>query len=548
MIDTYSTVFCALTAKTAYAQVLSPKCYSPTVLINREVRHMASRKASSSFACSSYCRRLVVLPIALSAVIGLIVKLSLGVAQHSQRSNNTTNAIFYSWYSLLHRWYSSLAAEGSPITVILAQFGVIAILLQIYFYVRFYKVSHQSALKCMFVFQNISSFSAYLARKLKALVLPLKQSRSTQTQQQVTKHEYCHHMLSSYGSWIIIANATFNVPWIVEFCNEIINIAFSPYRAQRQQQSNTNLSSSRRRSVTSRTKLNIMLVGEQHKKKCDSGKNGSSKDTQRNDIRGLVDIVTKRYREQLQLIRMTQNKEYQLDGEDEVMTIEYVEYPCYCDETKESPSATKVAAPSRFYDTFHNAMDTALGRIVLDGGLGLVVLCPPTMTSIAASSNEACSHESWQQVKLLRYIHDTTKMLHSAILPHMLFRNSGAILHLNSRWSTTLCGKADNGGCKNTTNSVNSETNVLPEHFRSSIAMKQILFNSVQAFQNQLIRSIHYEYKTQGIDCLSVQYDDIPIALGKCERRDNNDLNHPGDILHQSIMMFGKRAEASLTS
>jgi len=369
---------------------------------------------------------------------------------------------------------------------------------------------------------------------------------------------YCHHILSSYRSWIIIANATFNVPWIVEFCSEIIIIAFSPYRAQQQQQSSTNLSFSRRRSATSRTKLNIMLVGEQHKYVYDCTKNGSSEDTPLIDIRGLANIVTKRYREQLQLIRMTQKKEYQLDEDDEVMRIDYVECPCYCNETKESSLTTKVAAPSTFYDTFHNAIDTALGRIVIDGRLGLVVLCPPTMTtSIAACTNNECSNRAWQQVKLLHYIHDTTKMLHSAILPHMLFRNSGAILHLNSRWSTTLCRKADTGGCKNTTNNVNSEKNVLPEHFRSSIAMKQILFNSVQAFQNQLIRSIHYECKTQGIDCLSVQYDDIPIDMGECERRNNNGLSqdvestravNPGDVLHQSIMVFGKRAEALLTS
>ena len=108
------------------------------------------------------------------------------------------------------------------------------------------------------------------------------------------------------------------------------------------------------------------------------------------------------------------------------------------------------------------------------------------MTSIAASSNEA-----WQQVNLLLYIHNTTNMLHPAILPHMLFHNIGAILHLNRRWNATLCGKADNGGRKNSTYNVNSATNVLPEHFRTAMApMKQILFDSVQAFQNQLIRSI----------------------------------------------------------
>jgi hypothetical protein len=85
------------------------------------------------------------------------------------------------------------------------------------------------------------------------------------------------------------------------------------------------------------------------------------------------------------------------------------------------------------------------------------------------------------------------------------------------------------------------------------VHIRQILFNSAQSFLNQLVRSIHYEYKSHGIYCLSVHYEDLPnYSEGQTTEEDSEKVEassiSPRDILTQSLKMFGKRAEVVVIS
>ncbi len=130
----------------------------------------------------------------------------------------------------------------------------------------------------------------------------------------------------------------------------------------------------------------------------------------------------------------------------------------------------------------------------------------------------------------------------------MLFRNSGAVLHLNSQWEATNVNFSRNHDTQKSNATTDDDPN--PDILDNTII--QILYNSAQAYFNQLIRSIHYEYKTHGIDCLSVHYQEESYALleGQTndESRGENCCLSPRNILHQSLMMFGKRAEVVVVS
>jgi len=131
---------------------------------------------------------------------------------------------------------------------------VLAILLQLYSYIRFCRISHQSAWQ--FLFHNDSTIIKVVG-KIKAIVIRFL-APPTSTQKQ-TENENFHKILSSYGSWIVIINATFDPEFMLEFCQELIDIGLSPYRSPTKKASSWSYS---RTMTTSWTKLNILLIGE----------------------------------------------------------------------------------------------------------------------------------------------------------------------------------------------------------------------------------------------------------------------------------------------
>jgi len=331
-------------------------------------------------------------------------------------------------------------------------------------------------------------------------------------------------------------NATFHAQWTTEFCKELIDIALSPYHRKHP---NKHRCSSR----TTWTKLNILLVGEEYGNP-ENGHKGNEE--QRVDIHSLTKMIRALYQEQVQKVQVQRQQEQQPaeareHAEDEdthiMMKIECLAYPCTAKQAPASntkktngSTSTTFSRKANKMALFHSKMSTKLGSIVLDGGLGLFVQCPPTITT----SN------TWKDSQMLQYMHDITKLLHSTILPHMMFRNSGAVLHLNSVWVKSTKAEEEEFVADCQCKKKNTK----------ATAIIRILYNSVQAFQNQLIRSIYYEYRTHGIDCLSMQYD---MTCNDTERGETDSDEQrfevsPREILHQSLLLFGKQAEAKVVS
>jgi hypothetical protein len=440
---------------------------------------------------------------------------------------------------------------------------VLAILLQLYSYIRFCRISHQSAWQ--FLFHNDSTIIKVVG-KIKAIVIRFL-APPTSTQKQ-TDNENFHKILSSYGSWIVIINATFDPEFMLEFCQELIDIGLSPYRSPTKKASSWSYS---RTMTTSWTKLNILLIGEADGKEDTlSYENGEDRSCRENGskqmdrgIRVLTDRVTLYCRQQLRLLRSEEGDIDSSAGEyddEDIIRIEYVSYPYYCYEEAIAVMSSEV--PCRATDfspqnMLYNIIHTALGQIVVEGGVGLSVICPPSKASSSISMN---STSKSSREKMLQYVHDVTKLLHSTILPHMLFRNSGAILHLNSQCHSTnvnpstTCFRSNDTTMHRSTNHVTQKLNATTDNTAQGILDKtfiEILYNSAQAYLNQLLRSIHYEYKTHGIDCLSVHYQEESLLLeGQTndESKEKSCCPSPRDILHQSFMMIGKRAEVVVVS
>jgi len=323
--------------------------------------------------------------------------------------------------------------------------------------------------------------------------------------------------------------------------------------------------------TTSWTKLNILLIGEADGKEDTlSYENGEDRSCRENGskqmdrgIRVLTDRVTSYCRQQLRLLRSEEGDIDSSAGEyddEDIIRIEYVSYPYYCYEEAIAVMSSEV--PCRATDfspqnMLYNIIHTALGQIVVEGGVGLSVICPPSKASSSISMN---STSKSSREKMLQYVHDVTKLLHSTILPHMLFRNSGAILHLNSQCHSTnvnpstTCFRSNDTTMHRSTNHVTQKLNATTDNTAQGILDKtfiEILYNSAQAYLNQLLRSIHYEYKTHGIDCLSVHYQEESLLLeGQTndESKEKSCCPSPRDILHQSFMMIGKRAEVVVVS
>lgn len=438
---------------------------------------------------------------------------------------------------------------------------VLAILLQLYSYIRFCRISHQSAWQ--FLFHNDSAIIKAVG-KIKATVLRflvLVQHfgchSPTSTQKQTDNINF-HQILSSYGSWIVIINATFDPDFMLEFCKELIDIGLSPYRSPTKKASSSSYS---RTIGTSRTKLNIMLIGEadgkeetpsyEHEEDTSSKEKGSKE--MDHGIRILTDKVTSYCREQLRLLRSIEGNAVPSVGEyddEDIIRIEYVSYPYYC--YKEAITVMSSEIPCRSTDfspqnMFQSIIHTALGQIVVEGGVGLSVICPPSKASTSSRSMSRSLAKGTPH-RMLQYVHEVTKLLHSTILPHMLFRNSGAVLHLNSQWESTNVNFSKNHNTQKSNATMDDDTT--PDILDNTII--QILYKSAQAYLNQLIRSIHYEYKTHGIDCLSVHYQEESYLLLEGQTNDESKgkscFLSPRSILHQSLMMFGKRAEVVVVS
>jgi len=344
---------------------------------------------------------------------------------------------------------------------ILAHVGLIEILRQIWRLVGWLRHKRRSSLpihnRLLFKLDNIRRYlwkrlirfsltkSRFSRRKRPVLAEHVFQDEE-RLQQDDNDHPsseaYYHHILTTYGSWMTFVNPSLNDKLTVQWCQELVVLALSPHwknlRRFKRRQAQRRLLRSHQSNQPDPFKcsqdqaLHLRLLGPEAEEIGNHLR--AFRDTQ---IRDIMQACRASKVTPLPTVHMeiVNNVEYTLDSQQ-------------------------------------------LGRMLLEGGLGLFVLCPPP-----ASDDNA-----------LDYTRCMTQQLHSKILPHMMFRNSGAIMHLNV---------------------------VEPKE-------SPIVCQAAQAFFNQLIRSMYYEYRVHGIDCFSV----TPQPHQSAKK-----------MLHKSLILLGKQAE-----
>jgi len=274
--------------------------------------------------------------------------------------------------------------------------------------------------------------------------------------------------LTKYGKWIVIINATCDPMWTRSFCEELASL------------DNGRNSSHYSGKTKRRTIRKILLVG---------GKN-------LNGANRLEDLAKKVSQ---QLEQQQGNFTYK---------VEYLRYPS----SSESPSSEPFSFHTPSSTAFRAKLDAKLGQLLLDGGVALFVLCPPsdTMCSQKVLCDEfRCKH-------VLRYIHDTTVLLKQTMVPTLMFRNSGAIVQLGLPLLPTASSSIDHD------------------------KMNVCVYNAAQGYLTQLMRNMHYEYASYGIDCLSLTISS-PLHWSSHE---NGDISkHTSYALKTALELLGCHPE-----
>mmetsp|Transcript_2458 Transcript_2458/g.3274 ORF Transcript_2458/g.3274 Transcript_2458/m.3274 type:complete len:393 (-) Transcript_2458:479-1657(-) len=160
-------------------------------------------------------------------------------------------------------------------------------------------------------------------------------------------------------------------------------------------------------------------------------------------------------------------------------------------------------------EQFSIKLVSKLGTIATTEGIGILVHC--------FSSNQVSDRKESKSNK-----HGTEKFLTTLnlVLPYMLFRGTGAIINTSSN----IC--VDNNFASFSTRTNSNETS-------AARGLAECAFNT------QLIRSIHYEYGEQGIDCLAVTIS---------RKEEKSDYFEPSlqDIVKSSFQMIKNESESEL--
>lgn len=119
---------------------------------------------------------------------------------------------------------------------------------------------------------------------------------------------------------------------------------------------------------------------------------------------------------------------------------------------------------------FNDSLKSKLKEIDDDGGIGMLCNCVGVVNSLPSLVHE-CDPEEVRQILCVN--NDGTVMMTRAVLPFMMGKRSGAIITISS------------GSCRHPTPLVS-------------------IYSATKSFGHQFTRSLHYEYKEYGIDCISV--------------------------------------------
>lgn len=120
--------------------------------------------------------------------------------------------------------------------------------------------------------------------------------------------------------------------------------------------------------------------------------------------------------------------------------------------------------------TFDDRLRAKLKELHADGGIGMLCNCVGVVNGLPTLAHE-CDPEEVRRILCVN--NDGTVSMTRAVLPYMMERKSGAVVTISS------------GSCRHATPLVS-------------------LYSATKAFGHQFTRSLHYEYKEYGIDCISV--------------------------------------------
>jgi len=159
---------------------------------------------------------------------------------------------------------------------------------------------------------------------------------------------------------------------------------------------------------------------------------------------------------------------------------------------------------------FRTKLDVKLGDLTSRGGVGVLINSVGVANVIPANVHEM----NQEEIRQMMYINnDGTMLMMMAVVPHMMFRKTGAVISISS------------GSCTH------------PSGLLS-------VYSATKAFGNQLTRSMYYEYKEHGIDFLSI----TPYYfVSNLFKRDEGTFLAPMPevIVKSSIKYLGYAAEAN---
>ena len=119
---------------------------------------------------------------------------------------------------------------------------------------------------------------------------------------------------------------------------------------------------------------------------------------------------------------------------------------------------------------FRSTLDEKLGDLTSRGGVGVLINSVGVANDIPTHVHEMDPED----VRQMLYINnDGTMLMMTSVVPHMMFRKSGAIITISSASCTHPAGLLT-------------------------------VYSATKAFGHQLARSMYYEYKEHGIDSLSI--------------------------------------------
>jgi len=159
--------------------------------------------------------------------------------------------------------------------------------------------------------------------------------------------------------------------------------------------------------------------------------------------------------------------------------------------------------------SFADKLNSTLTELHSDGGIGMLVNCVGVVNALPTLLHQLDAEEVRQ---ILCVNNDGTVAMSRAVLPFMMSHKSGAVITVSS------------GSCRHATPLVS-------------------LYSATKSFGYQLTRSLHYEYKEHGIDCLAITPYYFISNLYK-RSKPTFMAPRPASIVNSSLRLLGYQAES----